>query len=135
MAANAELRKTWRANWLTCLQGFADEVLQRRTWPGGETPYLSYDEDMCIYFDDMLNGDTYDWALAEGLVTEQEVAAVAKFHHLLLQYTPPSGNGLDSERILSDPAWIEVVMTAKKSIRELAAQLKDPEEREILTKG
>lgn len=138
MTDGTDFRRTWRQNWLNCLREFADEDLQRRMWldPGSRNPHWSYIEFMCSYFDDTLHSRNYDWAIGEGLVTDQEVATVASLHYLLEHHEAPGGDDFDNERILKDQSWAEIVHAAKSSIGELASILKDPAERAILrTRG
>jgi hypothetical protein len=134
MNDRAELRRIWRQNWLNCLREFADHDIQRK-WLDTENrnPHWSYVECMCSYFDDTLAGQGYDWTIADGLVTDQEAAAVTSLHHLLDNHKPPGGDQYDHERILNDQAWHEIIDEAKRSLRNLAALLNDPTEKAILS--
>jgi hypothetical protein len=134
MNEQTDLRRTWRQNWLGCLSEFADAGLQRQRWldPENRNPHWSYVEFMCSYFDDTLHGHGYDWAISEMLVTDREAAAVAPLHELLKHHEAPGGDDYDSERILNDPAWLDIVEEARRSTSNLAALLTDPTERNIL---
>jgi hypothetical protein len=134
MTDRTDLRLVWRRNWLICLGQFADKNLQQRTWldPKNRNPHWSYIEFMCSYFDDTLRSHSYDWAIAEGLVTKQEAAAVAPLHELLVRHEAPGGDDYDNDRILNDPAWHEIVEAANRSIRDLTPLLEDPHEKTAL---
>jgi len=134
MTEQTDLRRTWRQNWLGCLQDFADGDVQRRMWldPQNQNPHWSYIEFMCSYFDDTLHGDDYDWAIEQGFVTQEEVDAIAALHHLLTAHQAPGGNDHDNERILNDPAWRLIVEEAKQATGKLALLLSEPAERTIL---
>ncbi len=126
------MRGMWRQEWLGRIAALADGGRQRQTWldPTNTNPHWSYVELMCGYFDDTLRGDTYDWALTEGLVTAQEVRIVSRLHQLLRCHKVP--DDLDHAQILADPAWTEIVAEAEKVRRGLLAWLTDPDERSAL---
>jgi hypothetical protein len=134
MITKPEMRKAWRGNWLSCLREFADAESQRRTWldPNNRNLHYSYVEFMCSYFDDILRGDGYHWAIAEGLVTAEESSIVAPLHRLLEQHEAPGKNDYDNEAILNDPAWADITDTAKQVASQLAPVLTDQSERDVL---
>ena len=126
------MRGIWRQEWLGCLAAFADGSRQRQTWldSTNTNPHWSYVEFMCCYFDDTLRGDTYDWALAEGFVTAQEVGIVSRLHQLLRRHNAP--DDVDHAQILADPDWSELVAEAEKVRRGLLACLTESDERSVL---
>ena len=87
---------------------------------------------MCSYFNDLLCDQGYDWASNEGLVTKEEVQAVAALHRLLDRHEAPQGDDCDNEKVLNDPAWLEVVKSAKEAQASLLAILNDPDEKKAL---
>jgi hypothetical protein len=135
MNDRAELRRVLRQNWLNCLREFADRDIQLQMWLDrkNRNPHWSFVEFMCCYFHDTLAGGGYGLAIAEGLVTDREAAAVASLHHRLESYQPPGGNQHDHEGILNDKAWNEIIDEAKRSVRNLAALLDDATEQAILS--
>jgi hypothetical protein len=124
-------RAQWRAGWLSSIREFANLEQQRRLWldPNNRNPHWSFVEIICSYHDDILQGEGYKWAVAEGLVTEGEREIVAPWHELILGYRAPSGDDYDHEAILSDPAWISISDNAKDVVSRLAAALQNPAER------
>jgi nucleotide-binding universal stress UspA family protein len=108
--------------------------LQRRRWldPENRDPHWSYVEFMCSYFNDVLYDQDYDWAISEGLVTEDEAQAVATLHRLLDQHEAPQGDDCDNEKVLNDPAWHEIVKSAKRAQASLLAVLSNPDEKKVL---
>ena len=67
----ADLRRTVRLSWLSCLNEFANIELQRRMWldPANTNPHWSDVEIMCSYLDDVLVDRSYDTLVAQGLVS------------------------------------------------------------------
>src|ERR1700735_4330343 len=130
MSEQMVLRRTWRQIWLGCLRDFADGDLQRRMWldPHSPNPHWSYIGFMCTYFDDILYGEGYDWAIDQGLVTKEEVDTAAILHQLLAAHQPIDGNDYDNQRILNDPVWHQIVQEAKQVTAKLALLLSDPAE-------
>jgi hypothetical protein len=90
---------------------------------------------MSDYFDEayLREPDAYDKRLAAGQVTAAEVAAVSKFHSLAECYESPSGDDGNSEAILRDPQWQEVVAAADGAQKQLLLLLTDDAERKALT--
>ena len=134
MSDNQELRRNWRTKWLGSIQEFADDESQRRLWldPTNTNPHFSYAEYSCCYFDDLnLSDGGYEWALTEGLVSEEEVAAVADFHKIADAYESPTDD-YDHEAILADPNWAETVAAAKRAQAALLSLIGDPHERRLL---
>ena len=134
MTANEQLRHNWRRNWLGSLQEFADDEAQRRLWlnPTNTNPHFSFVEYFCCYFDDLgLSDGGYDWAVTEGLVSPDEVEAVANFHQIADAYEGPTDD-FDHEAILADPKWGEVVVAAKQAQAALVRLINDPHERRLL---
>jgi len=134
----AEIRPGWRRNWLQCIAEFADYDLQRRSWFGGpnyDSPYWSFDEWMCRYFDDYSLSSGYSWTLEDGLLTQEEVDVVAQFHAAADAYTAPAGVSTDHSAILSDPGWLTVVQLADAARLQLLTILSDPSERALLERS
>jgi hypothetical protein len=136
MNNDQEHRRTWRMRWLHSVTEFADDEKQRRLWLDrtNTNPHFSFVEYMCCYFDDLdLCDDGYDRAFKEGLVSEDEVAAVGHFHHLADTYDSPSDD-YDNDAILADQNWAKVVEAAKVARVALLRLIQDPEERRILSR-
>lgn len=137
MSDNQELRRNWRANWLSSIQEFADDEAQRRLWldPTNTNPHFSFGEYFCCYFDDLgLWRGGYEWAINESLVSRDEAAAVAQFHRLADAYDSPTDD-FDHVAILADPKWVEVVEAAKRSKVALLGLIDNPNERRLLTEA
>lgn len=134
MGEDQELRRNWRINWLGSIQEFADKETQRRLWldPTNANPHFSFVEYMCCYFDGLcLSDGGYPWALNEGVVTADEVAAVAEFHDMVKAYNSPTDD-YDHRVILADPKWAEVVAAAKRAQTSLLRLIEDSGERRVL---
>lgn len=134
MSVDPEVRLGWRKNWLRSIQEFADGETQRRSWlnPMNRNPHFSFGEYFCSYFDDLnLSNGGYKWAIDEGLVSAEEVAAVAHFHESADTYDSPTDD-YDHEAILADPKWAEVVSAAKEAQANLLPLLAEPAERRAL---
>ena len=133
--ADAETKALWRKNWLQCIAEFADLPLQRRSWfagPGFESPYWSFVEFNCRYFDDYSLSYGYDEFVKDGYLTQIEADSVAAFHSAADQYKSPGGDDYDHAAILSDPQWHHVVDLAGQAKAALLAVLQDPAELAIL---
>lgn len=131
----AEIRPSWRRNWLESLAEFANYELQRRSWFGGpeyNSPYWSFVEWMCRYFDDYSLSSGYRQFVEDGLVSPEEAEAVSVFHAAADAYKAPDGNDHNHSAILSDPAWLHVVSLADAARVQLLAIIKEPSERELL---
>ena len=101
----AEIRPGWRRNWLESIAEFADHDLQRRSWFGGpeySSPYWSFVEWMCRYFDDYSLSSGYSQFIEEGLVSPEEAEAVSSFHAAADAYKAPDGNDYNHSAILSE---------------------------------
>lgn len=137
MQAAPELRVSWRARWLASIREVADLREQRATWLNSDSdnPHYSFIECMCCYFDDLVLDDEggYENRIAEGLVNDAEVAAVAALHVILSAYSSPGGNDYDHAAILSDPAWHVVAEEAQRTIDRLRGLLSEPEELRMLS--
>jgi hypothetical protein len=131
----SEFRMRWRKNWLEAISEFADRSLQERSWfggPGFESPYYSFVEFNCRYFDDYALDQGYDSFVSDGLVSAIEANAVRNFHEVLSQYKSPRGDDYNHRAILDDPSWIEVIRLAEEAKSALLRVLRDPEELKTL---
>jgi hypothetical protein len=131
----AEIRPTWRRNWLESVAEFADHDLQRRSWCGGpeyNSPYWSFVEWMCRYFDDYSLSSGYPEFIEDGLVSQEEADAVREFHAAADVYKAPDGDDYNHSAILSDPSWLQVVSLADAARLRLLAIIKEPSERDLL---
>jgi len=131
----AEIRPGWRRIWLQHIAEFSDLELQRRTWLGGPnyaSPYWSFDEWICRYFDDSALSFGYSEIVAEGLVSQEEADAVSAFHAAADVYKPPTRNSADHPAILGDPKWLRVVALAEEARLQLLGMITVPEERAVL---
>lgn len=134
MADDQELRRNWRTRWLSSIQEFADHETQRRLWLDSKNtnPHFSFIEYFCCYFDDLnLSDGGYDWALSEGMLSADEVTAVAEFHQTADAYDSPTDD-YDQQAILADPKWTEVVAAAKRAQDALSQLIDDAHERRFL---
>ena len=131
----AEIRPRWRRNWLESISEFADQDLQRRSWFGGpdfNSPYWSFVEWMCRYFDDYSLSSGYAGFVEDGLVSQEEADAVRDFHNAADAYKAPNGDDYNHSAILSDPAWLNVVSLADTARLRLLTIIREPSERALL---
>lgn len=108
-------RQNWRSNWLQLIAYISNAELQRECWLDPQaypSPYWSFAEFMCMYFDDLGLEAGYGEGIRTGLVTEPEEAAVADLHRKLSSYRAPSGNDYDQRAVLADPKWAEITRVA-----------------------
>lgn len=129
-----ELRRNWRPQWLSLIQQFADIETQREKWLDltNTNPHWSFIEYMCCYFNDIgLNNGYGEW-VSRGLATEEEVAAVQRFHTLADSYKSPRGDNYDHKAVLEDPRWLNVVCAAKAAQQRLAQIITEPAELKLL---
>jgi len=134
----AEIRPTWRRNWLESIAEFADYDLQSRSWFGGpeyNSPYWSFVEWMCRYFDDYSLSFGYASFISDGFVSPEEAEAVQEFHAAADTYKAPGGNDYDHRAILSDPGWQHVVSLADGARLRLLSIIKEPSERALLQRN
>lgn len=134
--ATAELRANWRHNWLSSIQELADLEMQRATWlnPHNGNPHYSFVEYIEVYFDDLLLGNVdggYAARVEEGLLSDEEAAAAAGLHAILVRYESPTDD-YDHSAILEDPAWHRVVGAAREAQTSLSTMIDQPEERASL---
>ena len=133
--ADAETKALWRKNWLESIAEFADLPLQQQSWfgsPGFESPYWSFVEFYCRYFDDYALNDGYSEFVKNGYLKQAEADAVASFHAIVAQYKSPNGDDYDHASILADPKWLHVVQVASIAKADLLTILHDPAELAIL---
>jgi hypothetical protein len=128
-----ELRRNWRINWLSSINQLADIELQRTMWldKTNTNPHWSYVEFRCEYVDDLsiqTDWGGYRGRIEDGLVTDEEVAAITEFDGMFREYKPPRGDAYDHLAILSDEAWQELVDAASRVRTRLAKLLTDPNE-------
>ena len=124
----AELRRSWRTNWLRALFEFASPSLQRLAWIEGDRGWASsFDECYCRYFNDLALDEEHAYVdrRDEGLLSDAEIRLVARFHATADSYATPSGDQLV---ILADPKWSVVVNEARAALRAVRDQLSDPSE-------
>ena len=134
----AEIRPTWRQNWLESIAEFADLELQRRSWLGGNdynSPYWSFVEWMCRYFDDYSLSSGYATFVADGLVSQEEADALREFHSAADAYKAPRGDSYNHSAILADPDWLHVVSLADAARLSLLTVIKEPSERKLLERN
>ena len=134
----AEIRPTWRRNWLESIAEFANFDLQKKSWLGGpeyNSPYWSYGEWVCRYFDDYSLSSGYEGFITDGLVSRDEADAVQEFHVAADSYKPPGGDSNNHQAILADPAWHHVVALATSARLGLLTIVTAEEERDVLQKN
>lgn len=133
-----EQRRFWRTLWLSSIQAFADDKMQRERWanPEERNPVYSYVECMEVYFTDAFMSEerAFERRVAAGRLTLEEVEAAMEFHAEAEGYSPPNGDSYAIEAILADPKWHEVVAKAKIAQQRLLAMLSDPKEIQALTR-
>lgn len=137
-ASLPESRTRWRNDWLNAIAEFSDDDLQRRSWPGStgyDSPYWSYVEWTCRYFNDSGLDSGYRVFIDTGFVSCDEADAASAFHAVLDAYEPPGQDCHDFEAILSDPAWKRVVSLAEAARQQLLTLITDPAECDILTRN
>ena len=138
MSAEQDERREWRLLWLSSMQAFADSYTQMTRWPAATKakPRFSFVGCMSGYFDEayLREPDAYNTRLAAGQVSSAEVAAVSRFHSLAESYESPTEDDWNSEAILRDPKWQEVVAAAQDAQQRLLSLLTDETEKDALTK-
>ena len=108
----------WRSNWLQFIAHLSNIELQRERWLSPEnypSPYWSFAEFMCMYFDDLGLNSGYEELVAACNVTVTEAAILQDLHASLSAYDSPSGNDYDHAAILADPKWAAVVSLAQQA--------------------
>lgn len=133
-AHRAEFRTIWRRNWLECIAEFSDYNLQQKSWLGSNdgSPYWTFVEWMCRYFDDQSLSEGYDQFVVDAIVTKEEVNVVSAFHLAASSYDSPTGDDYDHAAILEDPAWKQVVALADSARLRLLEIISDMDEQTIL---
>jgi len=113
-----ETGKALQAQWLSALDELADLELQRRTWLDHtkRNPHWSYIEFVCSYPD----ADQLKFAQAKGWLSPAAAKILIEFGDILFAHKSPTGSDFDSEAVLSDPVWHEVVRAAQLAKQELA---------------
>ena len=130
-----DLRKAWRERWLLLIREFSDFDEQRREWLAErfDSPYYTYTEYMCRYFDDLGLDNGYGSAVSDGLVTDTEAHLVEHFHALADCHDSLT-NDYDHIAILADSEWRKVVAAAEEARQALYKSLTDADEVMILRK-
>ena len=122
-------RRNWRLLWLGAIQAFADSETQSARWPNSSArpSQFLFVNCMSSYFDEanLREENAYQNRLASGQVTTAEFAAVTAFHSLAETYESADNDDGNSQAILSDPNWQEVVRAAQNAQRRLLALLTD----------
>jgi hypothetical protein len=117
-----DFEQEWRRRWIDLIFDLTTIEYQRKAWldtTGTYTsPYFSYVEFICSYFDDLLV-DSYQSCINEGLVTEEEFAIIQDWHELLNNYKSPDSNDWNSQAVLNDPKWVEIVAIGKQARKQL----------------
>jgi len=136
LSDDTEYRATWRANWLRSIQELADLEMQRATWlnPHSGNVHYSFVEYVESYFSDLAlakDSGGYPARIAENLLSEEEAAAVCRFHVLFDSYKPPT-DWYDHDAILEDPKWLDVVDAAQTAQARLATIINDLIEKQSL---
>jgi hypothetical protein len=129
-----EFRAEWRSRWLNLIFDLTTIEYQRKTWldvTGTYTsPYFSFIEFMCCYFDDLLV-DSYQSCIDEGLVLIEEFGVMQEWHNLLDKYESPNNEDYNREAILKDTKWLEIVAIGKQA-RQKLEEILPPKEAEHL---
>jgi hypothetical protein len=137
MVADRDNHRRWRLLWLGSIQAFADSYTQKAQWLATTEirHHASFSDCMSGYFDgaNLCEPNAYERRLTEGQINPAEVAAVSKFHSLAECYESPSGDDWNSDAILRDPKWQEVVAAAAEAQERLLHLLTDETEKMALT--
>ena len=110
-------KETWRQSWLKSINELTSLDLQINSWLDKKqsNPHWSFIEFMCIYFDDLLSDNDYEYFINTGWVTKQEYETIKDWHLALMRYKATKENDYDHEAILNDINWTEIVMLGEKS--------------------
>jgi hypothetical protein len=129
-------REIWRQWWLSSINELTSLELQKRSWLDRHqtNPHWSFVEFMCCYFNDLLCDLSYSHYIENGWVSIQEYETLRGWHEALKQYQPPRDDYYDTDAILADGKWLEIVKAGEVSKLELAGILND-EESKILTEN
>jgi hypothetical protein len=121
-----KLRELWRSNWLHSINKLTDLDYQRNHWldHSNINPHFTFMEFMCSYFDDLSlssndNNKGYISRIEEGLLTYDEYKIIEKWHNELNNYSAPNNEDINSEIILKDEKWIQIVKQGKESFEKL----------------
>lgn len=129
----------WRRNWLQVIAHLSNIELQRERWLNPKdypSPYWSFVEFLCMYFDDLGLGDGYTELVASGNVTAAEATILRDLHAGLSAYNSPTGDDYDHAAILADPKWETVVSLAAQAREQLQElSLSEPDKRAIRDAG
>ena len=127
---SAEEQGNLRRHWLACVNEISDFSLQRSTWldPMNRNPHWSYIEFVCSYPDD----EQLRFAKDHGFVRADEFEAFKVLRVALDSHKAPNDDDYDNAAILADPAWHDVVATARNVKQRLLSILGDPVERRYL---
>jgi hypothetical protein len=129
----------WRSNWLRLIAHLSNIELQRERWlnPAAyPSPYWSFTEFFCMYFDDLGLGAGYEDLVASGNVTTAEATILKDLHAGLSAYDSPTGDDHDHAAILADPKWAAVVSLAAQAREQLQElPLSEPDLRAIRDAG
>ena len=122
LALDEEGTANWRSSWLQLIAHFSNIDLQRERWLNPAqypSPYWSFAEFFCMYFDDLGLGAGYEGLVASGNVTAAEAAILQDLHASLSAYESPTGNDYDHAAILADPKWAAIVSSAAQARDQL----------------
>ena len=117
-------REVWRSKWLLLLKDITDLEYLKRIWlPKSNSPYNSYISFRLAYEEGLglINGIEKQVEL--GYISQEEYKAIASWHKLFLEYTPPNENVNDLEAILSDKYWLAIIEEGQKTIENLRGHL------------
>lgn len=102
--------------------------------PRQKSAHFTFVEYVCTCFDRLPINDEGGHAelIRDGYLSDAEVAAVARLHHVLKQYVPPNADHHDGAAVLADPSWHVVVEAAEEAQSRLDPMITDLEERKYL---
>jgi len=112
----------WRSNWLQLIAHISNIDLQRERWLDPAqypSPYWSFAEFFCMYFDDLGLDAGYEACVASGNVSSAEATIMQALHAALSAYESPTGKDFDHAAILADPNWAAVVSLAAQARLQL----------------
>lgn len=111
------------------IRDFADADTQQERWfdCSATTPYYTFAECMCHYFDDAITDAGLQAMLEDGFISSEEFEAIKPFHCLAERYNSPTDD-YDHLSILRDPAWHLIQVEAKRTCDKLRFQVHDAAE-------